>query len=132
MPLTTGSHIGAYEILGRLGAGGMGEVFRARDPRLERDVALKVLPAEVARDGERMSLFRSEALALAAINHPNIATIFGFEEEAGVLALVLEHVEGVTLAERLRDGAMPPHEALGVCAQIAEALEAAHARGVVH
>jgi predicted ATPase len=125
--------VGPYLILGRLGAGGMGEVFLARDPRLERDVALKMLPAEVSRDEERMSLFRSEALALAAINHPNIATIFGFEEsEAGVLALVLERVEGVTLDDRLGDGAIPLQEALSVCAQIAEALEAAHARGVVH
>jgi non-specific serine/threonine protein kinase len=111
----------------------MGEVFLARDPRLEREVAIKMLPTEVARDSARMSLFRSEALALAAVNHPNIATIFGFEEsESGELALVLERVEGVTLAERLRQGAMPPAEALRVCVQIAEALEAAHARGVIH
>ncbi|HET9251801.1 MAG TPA: serine/threonine protein kinase, partial [Candidatus Eisenbacteria bacterium] len=100
--------VGPYLVLERLGAGGMGEVFLARDTRLERDVALKLLPAEFARDVERMSLFRSEALAL-----------------------VLERVEGVTLGERLRAGAMPQQEALRVCAQIAEALEAAHARGVI-
>jgi predicted ATPase len=129
----TDERFGPYLILGQLGAGGMGEVFLARDPRLERDVVLKMLPAEVARDTERMARFRHEALALAAINHPNIATIFGFEESGvGVLALVLERVEGVTLAERLKRGAMPPNEALRVCAQIAEALEAAHARGVIH
>ena len=133
MSEATNRRVGPYLVLEQLGAGGMGEVFLARDTRLERDVALKMLPAEFARDGERMSLFRSEALALAAINHPNIATIFGFEEsEAGALALVLERVEGVTLAVRLREGAMPQQEALRVCAQIAEALEAAHARGVIH
>jgi serine/threonine-protein kinase len=130
---STDQRFGPYRILGKLGAGGMGEVFLARDPRLERDVVLKMLPAEVADDAERMARFRHEALALAAVNHPNIATIFGFEEsEEGVLALVLERVEGVTLAERLRQGAMPQSEALRVCAQIAEALEAAHARGVIH
>ena len=125
--------VGPYLILGRLGAGGMGEVYLARDPRLERDVALKMLPVEVARDHERMALFRKEALALAAVNHPNIATIFGFEEtDTGTLVLVLERVEGITLAARLASGAMPPAEALQVCAQVAEALEAAHARGVIH
>ena len=130
---STDQRFGPYRILGKLGAGGMGEVFLARDPRLERDVVLKMLPGEVADDAERMARFRHEALALAAVNHPNIATIFGFEEsDEGVLALVLERVEGVTLAERLRQGAMPQSEALRVCAQIAEALEAAHARGVIH
>ena len=130
---STDQRFGPYQILGKLGAGGMGEVFLARDPRLERDVVLKMLPAEVANDAERMARFRHEALALAAINHPNIATIFGFEEsDTGVLALVLERVEGLTLAERLRRDAMPTNEALRVCAQIAEALEAAHARGVIH
>jgi serine/threonine protein kinase len=130
---STDQRFGPYLILGKLGAGGMGEVFLARDPRLERDVVLKMLPAEVAGDAERMARFRHEALALAAVNHPNIATIFGFEEsDSGVLALVLERVEGITLAERLKQRPMPPNEALRVCAQIAEALEAAHARGVIH
>ena len=130
---STDQRFGPYLILGKLGAGGMGEVFLARDPRLERDVVLKMLPPEVAGDAERMARFRHEALALAAINHPNIATIFGFEEsDTGVLALVLERVEGLTLAERLHRDAMPTNEALRVCAQIAEALEAAHARGVIH
>jgi len=130
---STDQRFGPYLILGKLGAGGMGEVFLARDPRLERDVVLKMLPAEVAGDEERMARFRHEALALAAVNHPNIATIFGFEEsDSGVLALVLERVEGITLAERLKQRPMPPNEALSVCAQIAEALEAAHARGVIH
>jgi predicted ATPase len=130
---STDQRFGPYFILRQLGAGGMGEIFLARDPRLERDVVLKMLPAEVAADAERMARFRDEALALAAINHPNIATIFGFEEsDSGVLALVLERVEGSTLAERLKRGALPTNEALRVCGQIAEALEAAHARGVIH
>jgi non-specific serine/threonine protein kinase len=111
----------------------MGEVYLARDPRLERDVALKMLPAAFTRDPERVALFRREALALAAVNHPNIATIFGFEEsESGALILVLECIEGESLAERLRRGALPLTEALRVCGQIAEAVEAAHARGVIH
>src|SRR5438093_9044546 len=128
-----GTRVGPYIIMGKLGAGGMGEVHLARDPRLEREVALKTLPAEFATDSERMARFRREALALAAINHPNIATVFGFEEfEEGTRVLVLERVEGETLAERLRRGALPQGEALRVCAQLAEALEAAHARGVIH
>src|SRR5689334_7674652 len=130
---TVSSRIGHYLVLGKLGSGGMGEVFLARDPRLERDVALKMLPPEFVNSRERLERFRREALALAAINHPNIATIYGFEEPGdGVLALVLERVEGESLQQRLGRGALPFPEALSVCAQIAEALEAAHARGVIH
>jgi non-specific serine/threonine protein kinase len=128
-----GTTLGPYRVLGPLGAGGMGEVFRARDTRLERDVALKVLPGIFARDAERLASFRQEALHLATLNHPNIASIYGFEEtpEGGV-CLVLELVEGKTLARRLEDGALPLGEALHVTAQVAEALEVAHERGVIH
>jgi non-specific serine/threonine protein kinase len=128
-----GSRIGPYEVLGRLGEGGMGEVFLARDTRLERDVALKMLPPTLARDSEQLDRFRREALTLASLNHPNIATIHGIEEGSdGSLALALERVEGATLAHRLSAGALAIEEALRVCAQIAEALEAAHERGIVH
>ena len=125
--------VGPYEVIRRLGAGGMGEVYLARDPRLERQVALKMLSAELANDAERLARFRREALVLASMNHPNIATIFGFEETRdGTVALVLEYVEGGSLADRLAQGALELEEALRVCAQIAEALEVAHGRGVVH
>ncbi len=125
--------VGPYIVLRKLGAGGMGEVFLARDPRLEREVALKTLPPEFAGNPDRMARFRREALALAAINHPNIATVFGFEEiDGGGRVLVLERVEGETLADRLHRGALPWGEALLIAAQVAEALEAAHARGVIH
>jgi len=133
MTLSPGTRLGPYEIIAPLGAGAMGEVYRARDPRLERDVALKILPDMFARDAERMALFRREALALAAINHPNIATVFGFEESApGQHVLVLELVEGESLSSRLRHGSLSSTDALRIVAQIAEALEAAHARGVIH
>ncbi|HET7225588.1 MAG TPA: protein kinase [Candidatus Eisenbacteria bacterium] len=129
-PLETIAH---YQIRSRLGAGGMGEVWIARDTRLERDVAIKRLPAEVARDPEQLARFRREALTLASLNHPGIATIHGIEESAdGSLVLVLEYVEGETLQHRLAQGPLPVEEALRVCAQIAEALEVAHGQGVVH
>src|SRR5262245_49474404 len=111
----------------------MGEVYLARDPRLERDVAIKVLPARFTGNADSLARFRREALTLAALNHPNIATIHGFEETAGGdLALVLEFVPGESLTRRLERGALPWTEALAVCAQVAEALEVAHERGVVH
>ena len=129
----TGDRFGHYTVLGKLGAGGMGEVSLARDERLGRDVALKMLPPQFAQDAERLLRFRREALTLASLNHPNIAVIHGFEEGAGgALALVLERVQGESLAERLRRGPLPGPEALQICVQIAEALEAAHERGVVH
>ncbi len=129
----TGKTLGPYQVLTRLGAGGMGEVWLARDPRLEREVALKVLPGTVAGDPEQLARFRREALALAALNHPNIATIHGLESlEDGTPLLVMERVEGETLASRLRSGPLPPPEALRVTARIAEALEVAHERGVIH
>jgi eukaryotic-like serine/threonine-protein kinase len=132
MTLTAGAKLGPYEIVVPLGAGGMGEVYRARDTRLGRDVAIKVLPEAFARDAERMARFRREAQVLASLNHPNIAAIYGFEDSGGTHALVMELVEGPTLAERIRSGAMAADEALPMAKQIAEALEYAHERGIVH
>jgi len=132
MPLSSGTKLGPYEVVAPLGAGGMGEVYRARDMRLGRDVALKVLPEGVARDAERMARFRREAQVLASLNHPNIAAIYGFEDSGGTHALVMELVEGPTLAERIKAGAIPLDEALPMAKQIAEGLEYAHERGIVH
>jgi Tol biopolymer transport system component len=132
MSLSGGVRLGPYEILSPLGAGGMGEVYRAHDTKLNRDVALKVLLPEVADNPERLARFRREAQILASLNHPNIAHIYGLEEGNGVVALVLELVEGPTLADRIARGAIPLDEALPIARQIAEALEAAHEQGVVH
>ena len=132
MDLTAGHYIGPYEIVSPLGAGGMGEVYRARDTKLKRDVALKILPADVSRDVERLARFEREARVLASLNHPHIATIYGVDETDGVRALILELVEGPTLAERLGGGPMPVREALSMARQIAEALDAAHEKGIVH
>src|SRR5215212_6868419 len=126
MPLKPGSRVGAYEILGAVGAGGMGEVYRARDTRLQRDVAIKVLPDIFAADPERLGRFEREAQILAALNHPHIAQIYGIEESAGVRALVMELVEGETLADRLARGALALDEAVAIATQIADGLEAAH------
>jgi predicted ATPase/serine/threonine protein kinase len=129
----TERRFGHYTLLGKLGAGGMGEVSLARDDRLGREVALKMLPRRLAQDAESLLRFRREALTLASLNHPNIAVIHGFEEDAGgALALVLERVTGESLAERLDRGPLQTTEALHICAQIAEALEAAHERGIIH
>jgi serine/threonine protein kinase len=124
--------IGPYRVMGLLGTGGMGEVFRARDPKLNRDVALKLLPDAFAFDPDRLARFRREARALAALNHPHIAAIYGLEEADGRPALVLELVEGVTLAERIAGGPLSLRETLTLASQIAEALEAAHEKGIVH
>ncbi len=124
--------MGTYEIVAPLGAGGMGEVYRARDTVLKRDVALKVLPAAFAQDPERMARFQREAELLASLNHPNIAILHGLVESDGQRALVMELVPGETLGARIKRGSMPLEEALNVARQIAEALEAAHERGVVH
>lgn len=132
MSLQRGSRLGPYEILSPLGAGGMGEVYRARDPKLNRDVAVKILPDIFAPDPDRITRFSREAQVLAALNHPHIAAIYGFEESHGVQALVLELVEGPTLADRLRAGSIPIDEALPIARQIAEALEAAHDQAIVH
>jgi len=128
LTLTTGSRVGSYEIVGAIGAGGMGEVYRGRDTKLHRDVAIKVLPEIFALDPERLTRFEREAQVLAALNHPNIAHIYGVEDRA----LVMELVEGEDLAQRIARGALPLDEALPIARQIAEALEAAHEAGIVH
>jgi Tol biopolymer transport system component len=132
MPLSSGLQLGPYEVLGLLGSGGMGEVYRARDRRLGRNVAIKVLPAEVAGDTDRLARFRREAHLLASLNHPHIAAVHGLEELDGKPLLVLELVEGEDLAERMKRGAIPVEDALGIARQIAEALEEAHEHGIVH
>ena len=132
MSLAPGTRLGPYEIVAPLGAGGMGEVFRARDARLGRDVAIKVLPAGFVQDPERLARFEREARLLAAMNHPGIAAIYGLEDAGGQPALVMEVVEGPTLAERIMRGALPEDEALTVARQIADALEYAHDLGIVH
>ena len=132
MALSSGTYIGPYEITGPLGAGGMGEVYRARDKKLSRDVALKILPDLFASDADRLARFEREATVLASLNHPNIGAIYGFEESAGKKALVLELVEGDTLADRIMRGPIPIDEALPIARQICDALEAAHEHGVVH
>jgi serine/threonine-protein kinase len=129
----SGTRLGVYEILTPIGAGGMGEVYRARDTKLNRDVALKILPDAFAADPDRLARFKREAHVLASLNHPHIAAIYGLEEGDGRQALVLELVEGPTLAEVIADsGALPPPKALRMATEIAEALEAAHEKGIVH
>jgi serine/threonine-protein kinase len=130
--ITLGSRVGAYTIVSLLGQGGMGVVYRAHDTKLNRDVALKVLLPEVAENPERLARFRREAQILASLNHANIAHIYGLEEADGVVALVLELVEGPTLADRIAKGAIPLDEALPIARQIAEALEAVHEQGIIH
>ena len=132
MPVSDGTRLGSYTIEAPLGAGGMGEVYRATDTKLKRQVAIKILPAALAEDADRLARFEREAEVLASLNHPHIATIYGFEDGAGVKALVMELVEGPTLAERIAQGPMPVDEALPIARQMAEALEAAHERGVIH
>ena len=132
MALTAGARLGIYEVTARLGEGGMGQVHRARDTKLNRDVALKVLPDSFANDAERLARFTREAQTLASLNHPNIAHIHGLEESNGVRALVMELVEGEDLSDRLARGAIPFSEALPIAKQIAEALEAAHEHGIIH
>ncbi len=132
MGLPTGTLLGPYEILSAIGAGGMGEVYEARDNKLGRNVAIKVLPEAFAHDSDRLSRFEREARMLAALNHPNIAMIFGSEQSDGVHYLVMELVPGQTLAERLRVGPLGVEEALQIGAQIAEAMEAAHEKQVIH
>ena len=158
MALSSGGRLGAYEILGSLGSGGMGEVYRARDTRLQREVAVKTLPAGFAQDPDRLSRFQREAQLLASLNHPNIASIYGLEESEGIRFLVMELVEGETLAERLASGRqrtvggglrsvvsgqlsaspkgaaspIPIDEALTLAKQIADGLEAAHEKSIFH
>jgi eukaryotic-like serine/threonine-protein kinase len=132
MSLAPGARLGSYEIVSLLGAGGMGEVFRARDTKLNRDVAVKVLLASVADDPGRMARFQREAQLLASLNHPHIGAIYGVEDAGPAVALVMELVDGATLAERLASGPIPIDEALSIARQIAEALEAAHDQGMIH
>jgi len=140
LALAPGTRLGVYEVTAQIGAGGMGEVYRARDTRLKRDVALKILPESFASDPERLARFQREAEALASLNHPHIAAIYGLEDanpspgsgQATVRALVMELVEGEDLAQRIARGAIPLDEALPIMKQIAEALEAAHEQGIIH
>src|SRR6266508_7039439 len=132
MTLLSGARLGQYEILAALGAGGMGEVYRARDSKLNRDVALKILPDTFAADAERIARFRREAQVLASLNHPNIGHIYGLEDSTTPPALVLELIEGPTLADRIAQGPIPLDEALPIARQIAEALETAHEHGIIH
>jgi serine/threonine protein kinase len=127
-----GTRLGAYEILAFIDEGGMGKVYRARDTRLKREVAIKVLPESVATDPERLARFQREAEVLASLNHPHIAAIYGLEQTDGVQALVMELVEGPTLADHIAQGPIPSDEALRIAKQIAEALEAAHRQGIIH
>src|SRR5262245_34552470 len=137
----TARKIGFYDILDRLGEGGMGEVYRARDARLSRDVAIKVLPPLFAQDPERVARFEREAKVLAALNHPGIAQIYGLEEQGADLALVMELVEGPTLAERIANAPAPKsasssgshvRDSLAIARQLADAIEAAHEQGIIH
>ena len=132
MALTPGTRLGVYDVLAAIGEGGMGQVWRARDTKLNRDVALKVLPDSFANDPDRLARFTREAQTLASLNHPNLAAIYGLEESGGVRALVMELVEGDDLSQRIARGAIPLDEALPIAKQIAEALEAAHEQGIVH
>jgi serine/threonine protein kinase len=130
--LAPGTRLGPYEITGQIGAGGLGEVYRATDTTLGRQVAIKVLPDAIAQDPERVARFEREARTLATLNHPNIAIVHGFEKGDGVRALVMELVEGPTLADRVAQGPLPVDEAVPIAKQIAEALEAAHEQGIIH
>ena len=132
MPLSPGTRLGHYDVTAKIGEGGMGEVYRATDTKLKRQVALKILPEAFSADPERLARFQREAEVLASLNHPNIGHIYGLEEADGVRALVLELVEGPTLADRIKQGPIPLDEALPIAKQIAEALEAAHEKGVIH
>src|SRR5436190_23884647 len=134
MALSAGARLGPYEVLSLIGAGGMGEVYRARDTRLDRDVAVKILPEAFTADADRVARFQREAKVLASLSHPNIAIIHGLEhaDGAGAHALVMELVEGEDLAQRIARGPLPLAEALPIARQIAEALEAAHEHGIVH
>jgi serine/threonine protein kinase len=136
MALPPGSRIDAYEITAKIGEGGMGEVYRARDRKLDRDVAIKILPDTLASDADRVARFAREAKTLAALNHPNIAHIYGVEDGEGRTEvrpyIVMELVEGEDLAERLKRGPIPLEDALPIARQIAEGLEAAHEQGIIH
>src|SRR5512138_2650940 len=130
--IASGTRIGPYEILGPLGAGGMGEVYRARDERLKRDVAIKVLPSSFSKDPERLRRFEHEAQAAGGLNHPGITAVYDVGTHEGAPYIVTELLEGETLRDRLAGGALPPRKALDYAAQIARGLAAAHEKGIVH
>ena len=132
MALEIGTRLGSYEVVSSLGAGGMGEVYRAKDLKLGREVAIKLLLDEVSADPERLARFDREARVLASLNHPNVATLYGFEREGDTSFLVMELVEGETLADRVARGPIAVDEAIALFLQIAEGLEAAHEKGIVH
>ena len=132
MPLSPGTRLGAFEVVAAIGAGGMGEVYRARDTKLQRDVALKILPDSLADDADRLARFEREATTLASLNHPNIAHVYGIEDSGATRALVMELVDGEDLAQRLARRALRLEDALPIARQIAEALAAAHQAGIVH
>src|SRR5262245_2043534 len=132
MALESGARLGPYEIAALIGVGGMGEVYRARDTTLGRDVAIKILPASFSTDAMRVMRFQQEAKTLASLNHSNIAHIYGLERSSSDTAIVMELVDGTTLMERIAQGPLPLEEALRIAGQLADALEAAHERGVVH
>ncbi|MEO5740393.1 MAG: serine/threonine-protein kinase, partial [Vicinamibacterales bacterium] len=132
LALTPGTRLGVYEITAQIGEGGMGQVFRATDTKLKRQVAIKVLPPSLAADADRLVRFQREAEVLASLNHPHIAAIYGLEERGDMTALVMELVEGDDLSQRITRGAIPIDEALPIARQIAEALEAAHEQGIIH
>src|SRR6516164_287828 len=132
MPLTAGAHLGPYEILSPLGAGGMGEVYKARDTRLDRTIAIKILPDTLATDPQFRERFDREARAISQLTHPHICTLYDVGEQQGTAYLVMEYLEGETLEQRLKKGALPLDEALKIAIQIADALSTAHRRGIVH
>jgi serine/threonine protein kinase len=132
MALAPGTRLGSYEVIASIGAGGMGEVYRARDGKLGRDVALKILPDAFASDPDRLARFEREARTLAALNHPHIAQIYGVEDSGATHALVMELVEGPTLAERIVEGPLAIDETLAIASQMVDALDAAHDQGVIH
>jgi eukaryotic-like serine/threonine-protein kinase len=132
MSLNSGTRVGPYEIVSLVGAGGMGEVYRAKDTKLNRDVALKILPEAFTSDADRLARFRREAQVLASLNHPNIAAIYGFEDSGPTHGLVMELVEGEDLSAHIARGALPIAECLAIAKQIADALEGAHEQGIIH
>jgi len=132
MALTSGTRLGPYEILAPIGAGGMGEVYKAKDTRLDRTVAIKVLPEHLAESPERKARFEREAKAISQLNHPHICTLYDVGEQDGVDFIVMEYIEGETLAERLKKGALPLDKALEYGIQVADGLDTAHRAGVVH
>ena len=132
MALTPGTRLGVYEVIASIGVGGMGEVYRATDTTLGRQVAIKILPDAFASDPDRLARFEREAKTLASLNHPHIAAIYGFEKSGVTHALVMELVEGEDLSQRIARGAIPLDEALPIAKQIADALEAAHEQGIIH